>query len=98
MARSQDEIEELSICKDAQIMIEKAEKDGVVTVWDRFKAQQPQCTFCKQGLSCRNCSMGPCRIVPGKARSLGVCGANADTIVARNFGRGVAAGAAAHSD
>jgi carbon-monoxide dehydrogenase catalytic subunit len=98
MARSQEEIEELSICKDAQIMIEKAEKDGVVTVWDRFKAQQPQCTFCKQGLSCRNCSMGPCRIVPGKERSLGVCGANADTIVARNFGRGVAAGAAAHSD
>jgi carbon-monoxide dehydrogenase catalytic subunit len=40
--------------------------------------------------------MGPCRI--SKKASVGVCGADADTIVARNFLRAVAAGASAHSD
>ena len=45
---------------------------------------------------CRLCHMGPCRIAPKSPR--GVCGANADTIVARNLLREVAAGAAAHSD
>jgi carbon-monoxide dehydrogenase catalytic subunit len=40
--------------------------------------------------------MGPCRIT--KKSPVGVCGADADTIVARNFLRAVAAGASAHSD
>jgi carbon-monoxide dehydrogenase catalytic subunit len=40
--------------------------------------------------------MGPCKITP--RAPLGVCGANADTIVARNFLREVVGGAAAHSD
>jgi len=88
-----------SICEDAQAMIAKAGKDGVETVWDRLKAQQPQCGFCELGLSCRNCVMGPCRIDPfGDGPQRGICGADADVIVARNFGRMVAAGAAAHSD
>ncbi len=43
--------------------------------------------------------MGPCRIDPfGNGPKLGVCGANADTIVARNLIRMIAGGAAAHSD
>jgi carbon-monoxide dehydrogenase catalytic subunit len=43
--------------------------------------------------------MGPCRISPkGGKRPLGVCGADGDVIVARNFGRFVAGGAAGHSD
>ena len=88
-----------SICEDAQAMIAKPQKDGVETVWDRLKAQQPQCGFCELGLSCRNCVMGPCRIDPfGDGPQRGVCGADADVIVARNFGRMVAAGAASHSD
>ncbi|MGD9610404.1 MAG: anaerobic carbon-monoxide dehydrogenase catalytic subunit [Desulfovibrionaceae bacterium] len=88
-----------SICEDAQAMLAKAKKDGVETVWDRLKAQEPQCGFCELGLSCRNCVMGPCRIDPfGDGPQRGVCGADADVIVARNFGRMVAAGAAAHSD
>ncbi len=88
-----------SICEDAQAMIAKAGKDGVETVWDRLKAQQPQCGFCELGLSCRNCVMGPCRIDPfGDGPQRGICGADADVIVARNFGRMVAAGAASHSD
>jgi carbon-monoxide dehydrogenase catalytic subunit len=40
--------------------------------------------------------MGPCRIT--KKAKLGVCGADVDTIVARNFLRAIAAGVAAHSD
>jgi carbon-monoxide dehydrogenase catalytic subunit len=50
------------------------------------------------GLSCAKCVMGPCRIIPGTERSLGVCGADADLTVARNFGRFVAGGSASHSD
>jgi carbon-monoxide dehydrogenase catalytic subunit len=43
--------------------------------------------------------MGPCRIDPfGEGAQIGVCGATADLIVARNLARSVAAGAAAHTD
>jgi carbon-monoxide dehydrogenase catalytic subunit len=48
------------------------------------------------GLCCKNCSMGPCRLIGNTVT--GVCGATVDTIVARNFARAVAAGASAHSD
>ncbi len=92
--------EELSIWKDAQKMINKARKDGVETVWDRFEQQTPGCKFCELGLTCKNCNMGPCRISPkenGKMQR-GVCGADGDVIVARNFGRFVAGGSAGHSD
>ena len=69
---------------------------GQKNAWDRLDAQLPQCGFGKQGICCRICTMGPCRIT--KKTPLGVCGADADTIVARNFLRAVAAGASAHSD
>ncbi|HWQ55768.1 MAG TPA: anaerobic carbon-monoxide dehydrogenase catalytic subunit [Bryobacteraceae bacterium] len=68
----------------------------VSTVWDRHKAQHPQCKFGSDGVCCRLCHMGPCRITP-KAK-LGICGADADTITARNLLREIAAGTAAHSD
>ena len=91
--------QEMSIHQDAQAMIIKARKDGVETAWDRLQEQTPHCNFCEQGLSCRNCVMGPCRIsTKGEKRQRGVCGADADVIVARNFGRFVAGGAAGHSD
>jgi len=91
--------EELTITQDGRIMIGKAERDGIETVWDRYQKQLPQCGFCELGLSCRNCAMGPCRIDPfGEGPQKGVCGADADIIVARNIGRMIAAGAAAHSD
>jgi len=67
------------------------------TAWDRLDAMQPQCTFGSQGVCCRICSMGPCRIIPGKTDH-GVCGADVDTIAARNLVRMIAGGAAAHSD
>jgi carbon-monoxide dehydrogenase catalytic subunit len=93
------EYEKLSICKDAQLTLRKAHEDGVETVWDRFKRQEPQCGYCELGVSCRICVMGPCRIDPfGEGPQYGVCGADADIIVARNLARMIAAGAASHSD
>ncbi len=66
------------------------------TVWDRLDSQTPHCKFGLQGVCCRNCIMGPCRI--SQKTKFGVCGANEDTIVARNVVRAIAAGVAAHSD
>jgi anaerobic carbon-monoxide dehydrogenase catalytic subunit len=89
----------LTIAADARDMIERARQEGITTVWDRLRAQQPQCGYCSLGVSCTNCSMGPCRIDPfGEGPQRGVCGADADIIVARNLGRAIAAGASAHSD
>ncbi len=74
----------------------KAERDGVETCFLRMDAQGTACKFGTEGLCCRVCHMGPCRITPKSPR--GVCGADADTIVARNFLREAAGGTAAHSD
>ncbi len=89
-------LDEMSIWPDARRMIEKAERDGVETAWDRLVQQTPHCKFGESGVCCRNCTMGPCRI--SKKAPRGVCGADADVIVARNFGRFLAGGAAGHSD
>jgi carbon-monoxide dehydrogenase catalytic subunit len=89
----------LTIHDDAQQMIDRAREEGIETVWDRLHAQEPQCGYCQLGLSCRNCAMGPCRVDPfGEGPQRGVCGADADVIVARNLGRTIAAGASSHSD
>lgn len=67
---------------------------GVETVFDRFDGQKPQCSFGIAGICCKNCYMGPCKITKRSTR--GVCGADADVIVARNLLRAVASGTAAH--
>ncbi len=80
-------------------LLDKAKSDGVDTAWDRYEKMTPQCRFGTSGICCRNCFMGPCRVLEGKpGKDRGVCGATAGTIVARNFARMVAAGTAAHSD
>lgn len=99
MSNPEKKFEAYTINPDGQLMLAKAAMDQVETVWDRHKAQQPQCGFCDMGLSCRICIMGPCRVDPfGEGPQRGVCGADADIIVARNLGRMIAAGAASHSD
>lgn len=80
----------------AQEMITRMAEAGQENAWDRLELQMPQCGFGKSGVCCRICAMGPCRIT--KKAKLGVCGADVDTIVARNFLRAIAAGVAAHSD
>jgi carbon-monoxide dehydrogenase catalytic subunit len=88
-----------SINTDTQAMLEVARKNGIETVWDRLEKQQPQCGYCNLGTSCRICTMGPCRVDPfGDGPQKGVCGADADIIVARNLARMIAAGASSHSD
>ncbi len=75
----------------------QAGKNNIKTVWDRYEAQLPQCGFGETGLCCRHCMQGPCRIDPfGQGAKEGVCGATADTMVARGLARAVAAGAASH--
>lgn len=80
-------------------MLALAAEMKIETFWDRYQAQLPQCEFGLRGICCRNCLHGPCRIDPFKeGAQKGVCGATADTIVARNFVRTCAGGAAAHID
>lgn len=75
-------------------MLLRMEQLGHDTVFDRFDAQKPQCSFGMCGTCCKICNMGPCRITEKSPR--GVCGADADLIVARNLLRGAAAGVAQH--
>jgi carbon-monoxide dehydrogenase catalytic subunit len=99
MSQQDDPQAKVSIQPDTLAMAAKARQEGLEIVWDRAAAQEPQCGFCELGLSCRLCVMGPCRIDPfGDGPQRGICGADADIMVARNLGRMVAGGAAAHSD
>jgi carbon-monoxide dehydrogenase catalytic subunit len=65
------------------------------TAFSRADELSP-CTIGAAGLCCKNCAMGPCRLVGKTTR--GVCGATVATVAARNFARAVAVGASAHSD
>lgn len=88
-----------SVDSSVNYLLEKNESQGLETVWERSEEQKPHCGFGELGLCCHICYMGPCRINPsGNKRQRGVCGATAEVIVARNFARMIAGGAAAHSD
>jgi len=93
----QQKRDERTIDENAKPLLEMTMQEGVETVWDRYEMQQPPCKYCSAGLSCSRCAMGPCRIIPPN-RIRGVCGADADLIVARNLLDQIATGAAAHSD
>ena len=67
---------------------------GIDNAFDRFDKQKPHCSFGLAGICCKICNMGPCRITAKSPK--GVCGADADLIVARNLLRSAAAGAAQH--
>jgi carbon-monoxide dehydrogenase catalytic subunit len=56
----------------------------------RVESQETKCGFGLQGVCCRLCANGPCRITPESPR--GICGATADVMVTRNLLRAVAAG------
>ncbi|MEK7477236.1 MAG: anaerobic carbon-monoxide dehydrogenase catalytic subunit [Candidatus Coatesbacteria bacterium] len=79
-------------------MIDACHETGVNLIWDRVATMMPQCRYGVQGICCRICTMGPCRINPAGKNKVGICGATADTIAARNLVRMIAAGTAAHSD
>ncbi|MFH1228321.1 MAG: anaerobic carbon-monoxide dehydrogenase catalytic subunit [Planctomycetota bacterium] len=68
------------------------------TAFQRAEKIKP-CPIGASGACCKHCYMGPCRFNPKKPDEiLGVCGADINTVAARNFARAVAAGSAAHSD
>jgi carbon-monoxide dehydrogenase catalytic subunit len=81
---------------DTEKLREIAEAVGFETYEVRKTSQQPQCKFGEEGICCRICSMGPCRITP-KAK-YGICGADVHAIAGRNYLRTAAAGSATHSD
>lgn len=89
----QDQIERVPDPAVRELLL-RSEQLGFETPFDRFDAQQPQCNFGLSGTCCRICNMGPCRITAKAPR--GVCGADADLIVARNMLRSAAAGVAQH--
>lgn len=96
MAKEPKKVEDLVSDSASIETILKSQRDCVETCFSRAESQSVSCKFGTQGVCCKICHMGPCRITPNGQR--GVCGADADTIVARNFLREVAAGTAAHSD
>ena len=59
---------------------------GEKFLWGRYEEQLPLCAFTDNGLSCRKCFHGPCRINPfGDEPTRGVCGADRDQIVMENL-------------
>jgi len=91
-------VEDITTCESTAQMITKARKDGVELFFDRAQSMKA-CPIGEKSACCKNCAMGPCRMnVNSPYDRVGVCGATVDTIVARNFGRMVAAGTAAHTD
>jgi carbon-monoxide dehydrogenase catalytic subunit len=89
------EVTEYTIDPAAQQMIIRANELGIGTAFSRADNMSP-CNIGAAGLCCKQCGMGPCRLV--KNGDVGVCGATMDTIQARNLTRSIAAGSAAHSD
>jgi len=82
-----------------QEMRQVAQDLSMQTIWDRELLQEPHCGFGLLGVCCKNCNLGPCRIDPfGEGAQLGVCGADADVISARNLLRHIAAGSGCHND
>lgn len=77
-------------------LLETGKKVGADAWQYRVANQTPHCKFGEQGICCRICSMGPCRITPKAPR--GICGCDAHGIVARNYLKFTAGGAATHSD
>ncbi len=70
------------------------ERSDVNTAFDRMEEQKLKCGYGELGVCCRLCSNGPCRVTPDSPK--GVCGATADTMVARGLLRAVSAGAACY--
>ena len=86
-------------CASTKQVLSKDIAKNVITAYDRVRLRgMSACLFGSTGTCCRNCNMGPCQIIDGVDEMIGICGATADTVAARNFARTIAAGSAAHTD
>jgi len=101
MASSRNECEgcpEITCISTKEVLQQDIAKN-VVTAYDRIQRRgMSACLFGSGGTCCRHCNMGPCQIIDGVDDMIGICGATADTVAARNFGRICAAGTSAHTD
>lgn len=92
------DVKELTTCTATALMLEKARRDGVEIAFDRA-VNMKACPIGADSACCKHCAMGPCRLnAKDPYGKVGVCGADIDTIQARNFARMVASGAASHTD
>ncbi len=94
-----DKVSNKTTDKQAVPILKKAMEQDIETIWERYQKQLPQCGYGQLGVCCTLCALGPCRIDPfGDDPKKGVCGADKDTMVARNLLQMLSSGAAAHSD
>ena len=49
----------MTIDLNSQTLLDKAERDGVETMYDRKLNMKSQCGFGLQGICCRICAAGP---------------------------------------
>jgi hypothetical protein len=81
-----EKIQKKSALAETAGLILAAHDRGEGLLWERYEKQLPLCAFTNNGLNCRKCFLGPCRINPfGDEPSLGVCGADRDQIVMENI-------------
>ncbi|MBU0965971.1 MAG: anaerobic carbon-monoxide dehydrogenase catalytic subunit [Proteobacteria bacterium] len=86
-------------CTSTKDVLSQDLAKNIITAYDRVRMRgMSACLFGSTGTCCRNCNMGPCQIIDGVDEMIGICGATADTVVARNFARTIAGGSAAHTD
>ncbi|MBU0674730.1 MAG: anaerobic carbon-monoxide dehydrogenase catalytic subunit [Proteobacteria bacterium] len=86
-------------CKSTLEVLSQDIAKNVNTAYDRVRSRgMSACLFGSSGTCCRNCNMGPCQIIDGVEEMIGICGATADTVAARNLARIIAAGSASHTD
>ncbi|MDR0356327.1 MAG: anaerobic carbon-monoxide dehydrogenase catalytic subunit [Deltaproteobacteria bacterium] len=97
--------EDVSVDKATIKMLRLAQSKGQESIFDRA-VKMKQCNIGAEGICCKICSQGPCRLPLTKAIKdgsepddrIGLCGATPETIAARNLARQIAAGCATHSD
>jgi carbon-monoxide dehydrogenase catalytic subunit len=85
-SQTAERIHKKSALPDASGLLTAAHELGAELLWERYEQQLPLCAFTSNGLNCRKCFQGPCRINPfGDEPSRGVCGADRDQIAMENL-------------
>jgi carbon-monoxide dehydrogenase catalytic subunit len=78
--------ERVSYHDSVEEMLERIREDNLSNAFDRFALQEKiRCKFCLEGLSCKLCSNGPCRINEKTGQFKGVCGIGPDAMAMREL-------------
>jgi len=81
-----EQIHRKSALQQTSELILAAHERGEGLLWERYEKQLPLCAFTGNGLNCRRCFLGPCRINPfGDEPARGICGADRNQIVMENL-------------